>query len=391
MSLLTKVLRAAFYSFCLTLWLMTTSEVFRDPIGKPSVTEFRDSSDQVKREDSTLYFKKLAGTNWTLYDIRFGEISPRKQIVGIPGKLNLPEGAEVEVDLMEHDMEEESKGVLGNKHTSLGNFGRQNRSRGNHVLVYNRVPKCASETMLSIIRKLSMKNRFRYRNSRVYWKQVLTPSEESSLVAALERDSSSVLFDRHFYIFDSLLLMEESAVNFDWVNMVREPVARLVSQFHYLRSARRWSKRSRKPPSEWFLKSLDRCVDENDPECLVGSGGQDLQLTYFCGSKMECGDPQSKATLQMAMLNLEKRFAVVGVMEHFDTSIAMMEAILPRWFRGARQAAGSGDSSRKNENQHPAPSLRTVEILRERLANDITFYNFAVQRLKIQNRTFLNI
>ena len=49
----------------------------------------------------------------------------------------------------------------------------------------------------------------------------------------MERDSSSVLFDRHFYIFDLLARVE--AVNFEWVNMVREPVSRLVSQFHYLR------------------------------------------------------------------------------------------------------------------------------------------------------------
>ena len=63
--------------------------------------------------------------------------------------------------------------------------------------------------------------------------QVLTPSEESAMVAALKRDSSSVLFDRHFYIFDLLARVE--AVNFEWVNMVREPVSRLVSQFHYLR------------------------------------------------------------------------------------------------------------------------------------------------------------
>ena len=61
----------------------------------------------------------------------------------------------------------------------------------------------------------------------------MTPSEESAMVAALERDSSSVLFDRHFYIFDLLARVE--AVNFEWVNMVREPVSRLVSQFHYLR------------------------------------------------------------------------------------------------------------------------------------------------------------
>ena len=149
MSLLTKVFTAAFYSFCLALWLMTTSEVFRMPIGEePSLTESRDLSDRVKKrsEDST-FFKKLPGTNWTLFDIRFGDISRQKQIVGVPGELSLPEGAEGEVDLME----EELQGGLGNKRTS-GNFGRRNRSSGNHVLVYNRVPKCASETMLSIIR-----------------------------------------------------------------------------------------------------------------------------------------------------------------------------------------------------------------------------------------------
>ena len=119
------------------------------PIGEP---EPRDLSDRVKKrsekeEEASTFFKKLPGTNWTLFDIRFGDISGRKQIVGVPGELNLPEGAEVEVDLME----EELKGGLGNKRTT-GSFGRRNRSSGNHVLVYNRVPKCASETMLSIIR-----------------------------------------------------------------------------------------------------------------------------------------------------------------------------------------------------------------------------------------------
>ena len=149
MSLLTKVFTAAFYSFCLALWLMTTSEVFRMPIGKPSLMESRDLSNQVKKRfegENSAFFEKLPGTNWTLYDIRFGDISGRQQIVGVPCELNLPEGAEVEVDLIE----EELKGGLGNKRTGI--FGRRNRSTGNHVLVYNRVPKCGSETMLSIIR-----------------------------------------------------------------------------------------------------------------------------------------------------------------------------------------------------------------------------------------------
>ena len=156
MSLLTKVFTAAFYSFCFTLWLMTTSEVFRNPPGEPLFEESRDLSLRIEKEaeeENSPFFQKLSGTNWTLFDIRFGEISGRQQIVGVPGKLNLPEGAEAEVDLMEYEMEEERKAIagLGNKRI-FGNFGRSNRSRGSRVLVYNRVPKCASETMLSIIR-----------------------------------------------------------------------------------------------------------------------------------------------------------------------------------------------------------------------------------------------
>ena len=155
MSLLTKVFTAA-ASSCLALWLISTSEVFRVPTGETSLSAYRDLSECIKKnveEEASNFFEKLPGTNWTLYDIRFGDISGRQEIVGVPGELNLPEGAEVDVDLMEREMEEESRrgnGDLENKRT--GNFGRRNRSTGSHVLIYNRVPKCASETILSIIR-----------------------------------------------------------------------------------------------------------------------------------------------------------------------------------------------------------------------------------------------
>ena len=76
--------------------------------------------------------------------------------------------------------------------------------------------------------------RFFVKSSDLDQAQVLTASEEAALVSTLERDSSSsVLFDRHFYIFD--LVLRDRAANFEWVNMVREPVSRMVSQFHYLR------------------------------------------------------------------------------------------------------------------------------------------------------------
>ena len=129
---------------------MTASEISR----KPSLNESRDQLPNAhkKQKAEEAFFQKLPGINWTLFDVRFGDISNQSQIIGVPGQLNFPESAKVEVVRMEEevrtgrfedDMKTEDK---------LGTLGRRNRSTGSNVLVYNRVPKCASETMLSIIR-----------------------------------------------------------------------------------------------------------------------------------------------------------------------------------------------------------------------------------------------
>ena len=129
------------------------------------------------------------------------------------------------------------------------------------------------------------------------------------------------------------------------MNMVRDPVSRLVSQFYYLRAAKRWT-RAERPPQVWFSKKLETCVLSGDTECQVtccfykttvkmrhapqvGGGGQDLQLTYFCGSHAQCANSSNPAALQLARHNLETRYSVVGVLEHFNTSIAVMEQYLP--------------------------------------------------------------
>ena len=177
------------------------------------------------------------------------------------------------------------------------------------------------------------------------------------------------------------------------VNMVRDPVSRLVSQFYYLRAAKRWA-RAERPPQEWRTKKLEACVLSGDTECQVtccfyktivkmrhpapqvGGGGQDMQLTYFCGSHAQCANSSNPAALQLARHNLETRYSVVGVLEHFNTSIAVMEQYLPgnvnrcavhtknaiimesfpAFFSGASSALTA--RSRANTNPHPEPSVK---------------------------------
>ena len=50
--------------------------------------------------------------------------------------------------------------------------------------------------------------------------------------------------------------------------MIRAPVDRIVSLFHFLRRKSRF-KRKPIPPQEWFMKDFDNCVISGDLECQV--------------------------------------------------------------------------------------------------------------------------
>ncbi len=117
------------------------------------------------------------------------------------------------------------------------------------------------------------------------------------------------------------------------------------------------------------------------------SGGppyREIQLTYFCGNAPECKRMGSKAALRQAKRNAERGYSLVGVTEQMGTSLAVLEAALPRFFsRGAEVYSKSEPGARKlNANaQKPETSARAVNVLSKQLALDIEFYEFARQRL----------
>ena len=99
----------------------------------------------------------------------------------------------------------------------------------------------------------------------------------------------------------------------------------------------------------------------------MGGGMQDLQLSYFCGSSRLCSDPSSRAALQLAKHNIETRlevwwhprYTVVGVMEHWETSLRVLEAYLPRWFAGAAEVPVEHRSAGQSMPVH-SPSNRNT-------------------------------
>ena len=123
------------------------------------------------------------------------------------------------------------------------------------------------------------------------------------MISRLARTTEPLVFDRHFFSPDWARLGGRTV---NMMNMVREPVARIIS-FYYFARNRRAGWRNKKPPQAWFNKDFESCVREEDPECQVGLGGMTMQVTFFCGSHIQCANSTNPRVLQAAKYNLENR------------------------------------------------------------------------------------
>ena len=138
-----------------------------------------------RRSGDNIYFSVLPGTHnlWTLADIRRGSRNRNKQIIGVRS-VNLD--MNIISDFYPYHLDKVKNSVSHtstfNTFSSNGNFDFVNPSQvirasdtnrtksESRILIYNRVPKCASTTMNALISRLRKTNRFRHETSKIYWK-----------------------------------------------------------------------------------------------------------------------------------------------------------------------------------------------------------------------------
>ena len=108
-------------------------------------------SNTKSNDKKSLYFQPLTDTNnsWTMFDIRKGSKSQSQPMIGVAHNGNF------DMNLTMTDR------VLASS---------QNRTVQSNILIYNRVPKCASTTMQNILHYLANKNHFRIGTSKIYWR-----------------------------------------------------------------------------------------------------------------------------------------------------------------------------------------------------------------------------
>lgn len=250
-------------------------------------------------------------------------------------------------------------------------------------IIFNRVGKCGSRSMIAMLRDLAQQNGFNLISSVVYNQTHVPKLREKHIVSILDQVQPPYLFQRHIHYVNFKRHMAQEVV---YINIIREPIARMVSQYYFARygdgilgkARAKWNR-----PLEEFNETIDECVKHEHRDC---SGHRTFYIIpFFCGNSKRCVTP-SKWALQRAMYNVQNNFLVVGILEEFDLTLRILETVLPTFFAGAMELYQTSANVAENITKTTTsfkipPSKETIEILKERLKYEYKFYNFVKQRL----------
>ncbi|TRY79746.1 hypothetical protein TCAL_01963, partial [Tigriopus californicus] len=283
--------------------------------------------------------------------------------------------------------------------------------RGNpDMLIFNRVPKVGSQTIMNLIGYLRAANDFdaftSLDNMPEYSKDSETVFLPDAPMRQLTVDSlmktqnkgKSFAFLKHQNFLNFSEFNESPPI---YMNFVRHPVERVISWYYYVRAP--WYQIEHDKFNQTSLRmslsirelktSLEDCLKMNRRGCifekgmLLHSGAHAMshvsQMSFFCGHDRICNQWEQPELHRRAKENVEKYFAVVGVLEDWEISLEVLEQYIPRFFAQARKVAQDNpDIKHVNKNIYkPKVSTAIRHWLAAKMPLEIDFFHFCRQRL----------
>jgi hypothetical protein len=245
------------------------------------------------------------------------------------------------------------------------------------VLVYNRIPKAGSTTLMSLVKKLSVENDFTMLTPEPYFRH------DKLLLAIFDaiKSRKRTLIVNHFF-FPELLYNDQVS----YMNMMRDPVSRTVSDFYYLRSVDARGNRAVSYSKEHGDISIDECYSGTTEYSTVCEIPGNYQTSFFCGREGHpChNDVRMKETL--GLQNMKQHYRV-GIEERYEETLAMLEQSYPRFFKGISSIYKGLRKTSLNANKHPSASDRVVERIKSLNKVDYSLYSKANESLTLYLHT----
>jgi hypothetical protein len=217
-------------------------------------------------------------------------------------------------------------------------------------IVFLHIPKTGGVTL---------RRTLKWKYSRILSEETLTkPRDAVARLPLSERANARVVTGHLHYGVHEYIPRE-----CDYITVLREPVARVVSSYNYIlghpKHALHAELAGSSEPLETFLR-IDPSVDDHQTRMISGRGGAELTA--------RSPEPLGRDELEEAKQNLE-RFLVVGVTERFDETFILLRRALG-WRLPYYVTANVAD--------RPKPLSESArELIRERNQLDLELYRFA--------------
>ncbi|XP_061756585.1 uronyl 2-sulfotransferase a isoform X3 [Nerophis ophidion] len=246
-------------------------------------------------------------------------------------------------------------------------------------VVYNRVGKCGSRTVLILLRLLSETHQFNLISSDIHNKTRLTKDEQVELMKDISSISQPFVFTRHVHFLNFSRFKIEEPV---YINIIRDPINRFLSNYFFRRFGDWRGELNhiiRTPAMKDDERYLDVnvCILENYPEC--SNPRLFYIIPYFCGQHPKCREPGRWALERAKQIVMEK-YLLVGILEELEDVLLLLERFLPHYFTGVLNIYKTPDHKKLGNmtgtvRKH-TPTVEALQVLYHRMRYEYDFYYF---------------
>jgi len=263
-------------------------------------------------------------------------------------------------------------------------------SNPKRVIVYNRVPKTGSTSFMGLAYDLCSKNKFNVLHMNISKNShIMSLPDQGRLVWNISEwdGKKPALYHGHVSFLDFTKFGAHSPL---YINIIRQPLDRLVSYYYFLRYGDDYRPHVvRKRQGDTM--SFDECIKKGLPKCDPNDVW--LQIPFFCGQHPDCWVPGNVWAYEKAKANLQEKYMLVGVTEQMEEFVAVLEATLPSFFKGALKLYQEGTKSHLRKTRKKfTPNAATIERFRNSSVYQLEseFYDFAVRQFQAIQTMALN-
>lgn len=260
------------------------------------------------------------------------------------------------------------------------------------ILVYNRVPKTGSTSLMGLAYELYAANKYHVLHVNISKNNHLmsVPDQRRFVYnSTLWDERKPALYHGHFAFVDfSRFGAKQKPI---YINVLREPLDRMVSYYYFLRYGDNFRPHVMRKKNGDTM-TFDECVANDGLDCTPEEMW--LQIPFFCGHASDCWTPGNAWALEQAKHNLVQHYLLVGITEELQDFVAVLEATLPRFFKGAIDLFATGKKShlRRTTNKHQ-PTPATVSKIQSSTVwkMEHEFYEFALEQFHFVRKRTLTV